>query len=458
MITQEDKYGKPRDAEDATVGSETKSTGLFHLMAHKYLQGYHKMILVCVIVGVATAFATYLLDLILRFISSSLTSGLSADHANYPLIIYPAIGLLITVAYTKWIVRIPLSHGTQRIRNYLKEKDYVLPPRLMWSSVIGSSVTLGFGGSAGAEGPSAFTGSAIASNLSRLFKLDEQQMRLMIGIGAGAGIAGIFRAPLGGVLFTLEVLAMPMQTLPVLALVVACLIAGLGNYLLAGQHFDVNFFNSVRPHAGEVGFIIFFGVLCGLYSLYYTFVFHATGNRLQNILNPWHKAILAGLMIGVAIFIFPPLYATGYDSLDKLLAGNSDGILGFSFFDGAKPTPLLLASVAFGIILIKAFVCSATNNGGGVAGNFAPTLFAGGFFGFAFAILANTYLGVSLHVPNYIFLGMAGAMSGIIQAPLLAIFLTSEMADRADFLWALTLVAFFSWTVRRLLGRRLPGI
>lgn len=423
-----------------------------------YMSGFHRLILVCIIVGLVTGAATHILDLLLHFISSSLTSGLSPAKGNAQLILFPVVGILLTVAYTRWIVKEPLNHGTLRIKEYLATRRYRLPLKLSWASIVGSSITLGFGGSAGAEGPSASTGSAIASNIGKLFNLSPEQMRTLIGIGAGAGIAGIFRSPIGGVLFTLEVLRMPLSTPFVIALIVASLAAGLTSYMLAGQHFDVTSFYSMKPDDANMGFILLLGIVCGIYSLYYTYVFNNTGHRIDRISNVWLKAILSGLMIGLAIFLFPPLYATGYDTLDKILAGDYQSILGYSLFGSNLSDPMLLVAMAAGIVMVKAFVCSATNYGGGVAGNFAPTLFAGGFLGYVFATLANDCLGATLHVPNFIFLGMAGVMSGVIQAPLMAIFLTAEMADRADFLWPLSVVALVSWGIRRLLGRSLPGV
>ena len=422
------------------------------------MQGYPRLVAVSIVIGLVAGVATHILNLLLHFIAGSITSSLNPQTPNPILIVLPVIGLLLTVAYTRYIIRMPLAHGTERIRAYLKEKDYALPPRLMWASVLGSSVTLGFGGSAGAEGPSAYTGAAIASNFGRWLRLDRPQMRAIIGIGAGAGIAGIFRSPIGGVLFTLEVLAMPLSTRPVIALITCCLTSGLCSYILAGQTFDVNFFQSVKPQAADFWVIIILGVICGLYSIYYTYVFNLTGNRLERFGNPWIRAIAAGLMIGLAIFIFPSLYATGYDTLDRLLEGDRNAMVGYGLIPPTYNMPLLLAMTGMGIIFIKPFACSATNYGGGVAGNFAPTLFAGGILGFVFATLANVWLGADLHVPNYILLGMAGAMSGVIRAPMMSIFLCSEMANRSSFLWPLSVVALISWLVRNLLADRLRGV
>lgn len=420
---------------------------------------YHYLVLVCVVSGIAIGFATHLLDMLLHFVSHTLRSYfLYPGGPNYSLLVLPIIGILLTTVYVHKIVRIPLSHGCDRVKRYLKGKNYALPPRLMWSSIIASSTTLGFGGSAGAEGPSAFTGAAIGSNIGRLFKLDDDQMRLIIGIGAGAGIAGIFRSPIGGVLFSLEVIGIPLTTLPTMALIVATLCAGLTSYLLAGSQFDVDFAASVMPNIHDFPYAIILGIVCGLYSGYYSYVLHHTGKRLEAIPNMWVRALSSGLMLAVAVFIFPTLYATGYDSLGQLLNGNPQILLQFSIFDAMPGYPMLYVMLALGVIVAKAFACAATNYGGGVAGNFAPTLFAGGFLGFIFATLFNQWFGLALHVPNYVFLGMAGAMSGIIQAPLMAIFLTAEMANHAEFLWPLSVVSLLSWSTRKFIEPRIKII
>lgn len=416
---------------------------------------YVRLVAVCILLGLLAGLATYLLDLMLHSIGDSIIGFLNPKSSNPLLIVIPVVGVTAVMAYIHYSVKIPLAHGTERINLYLKEKNYVLPARLMWDSVLTTSVTLGFGGSAGAEGPSAFTGAAIGSNLGRLLRLGQKDMRLLIGIGAGAGIAGIFRSPLGGVLFTLEILRMPLGTLPVLALISSCLCAGLTSYLLNGQHYDVALLDAVLPSLHDVPYIVLLGIFCGLYSLYYAFILKGTGRKFDSMSNRWLRAVLSGLMIGVAIYIFPSLYATGYDSLGQILNGNDKVILGYSAFAGARPTIGLITVIAMGIVMTKPFACAATNYGGGVAGNFAPTLFTGGFLGYVFASLCNTYLGMELHAPNFIYLGMAGAMAGIIRAPLMAMFLTCEMSGHSDFLWPLALVSLASWTTARLLAPKL---
>ncbi|MCM1475472.1 MAG: chloride channel protein [Muribaculaceae bacterium] len=423
------------------------------------LQGNsHWLMLVCIIAGLATGLVTHVLNLLLHFISGNILGRLDPYGPNLQFLFLPTIGILLAIIFARYIVRMPLSHGTDRIRKFLKEQNYQLPPRLMWASVVGTSITLGFGGSAGAEGPSAYTGSAIASNIGRLFRLTEEEMRVMVGIGAGAGIAGIFRSPIGGVMFTLEVLQMPLSTIPVMALIVACLASGLSSYMLAGQQFDVSFFNSIKPEGQHLWLVVLLGIVCGLYSIYYTYTFLVTSRSLGAVSNRWIRGVFAGIIIGLGVYFFPSLYATGYSSLDKLLAGDNTAMIGYGHFGSLELSPLLLMEVALGIVLVKGIVCSATNNGGGIVGNFAPTLFAGGFVGFIFAMASNTWFGCSLHIPNYIFLGMAGAMSGIIEAPMMAIFLTAEMANRSDFFWPLAIVSLISWSVRRLITPHMEGV
>lgn len=412
---------------------------------------YHYMVLTCVITGLLTGLFTWGLDVLIHFISVNVTKHLNPQGGNAAFVWLPTVGIALTILFVEYYVRRPLNHGCDRLKIFLREKKFAMPPRLMWSSTVATSLTLGFGGSAGGEGPSSYTGAAVGSNVGRFFRLTKEQLGLLVGIGAGAGIAGIFRSPIGGVLFSLEVLRMPMGTLPVIALIVACLTSGITAYLLAGSHFDVTFNDTMCPSLGTLPWIILLGLVCGVYSSYYAYTYRRTGRMLNMIGNRWARAVGSGLMIGIAIYIFPSLYATGYDSLDMLLAGKKTVMLQYSLYYGARPWPWLLVAIACGIALVKPFACSATNYGGGVAGNFAPTLFGGGFLGFAFVVSVNILAGAGLNEPAFLYLGMAGAMAGIIEAPLMAIFLTAEMADKAEFLWPLAIVSVTSWTTRKLL-------
>ncbi|MDE7382111.1 MAG: chloride channel protein [Muribaculaceae bacterium] len=417
-------------------------------------KAYPGLLATCVAIGVACGIATFLIDKGISLISDSIHHFLKPEHFNIAFIFVPAVGMLLSVLYVNKMVKINLSHGSERVKEYLKTKDYNLPPRLMWASGIGTSLTLGFGGSAGAEGPSAFTGAAIAGNFGRWLKMDNESMRLLIGIGAGAGIAGIFRSPIGGVLFTLEVLRMPITTLPVLGLISASLSAGLTAYILNGSQYEVAITNGPVPELSQIPIILLLGIVCGIYSVYYSGVMSKLGSKLNNWKNPWLKALVCGLTIGVCIFLFPDLYSTGYSSLGKLLVSSNLNITSYSLFHHDRPTPELLAGIALGIIILKALAVTATNYGGGVSGNFAPALFAGGFVGFLFATLANLWFDAGLDVGNFVYMGMAGGMSGIIKAPLMAMFLTTEMSGHSRFLWPLAVVSVISWATVLLFNNR----
>lgn len=415
---------------------------------------YARMLATCVMVGVACGIVTFLINRGISLISSGVHHFLKPEQYNIAFIFVPVIGMLLSTLYVQKMVKLNLSHGTERVREYLKTKNYNLPARLMWANPIGTSLTLGFGGSAGAEGPSAFTGAAIGSNFAKWLHLDQENMRLLVGIGAGAGIAGIFRSPIGGVLFTLEVLQMPITTLPVLGLISASLTAGITAYLLAGSQYEVAITNGPVPELSQIPIILLLGIVCGLYSLYYSGIMAKFGNKLNSYSNPWIKAMVCGLLIGICIFLFPDLYSTGYGALGKLLVTNNFNITDYSLFHNLKPTPILFALIAVGIILLKAFAVTATNFGGGVSGNFAPALFAGGFVGFLFATLANYWFDANLEVGNFVYLGMAGGMAGIIKAPLMAMFLTTEMSGHSRFLWPLAVVSVISWLTVNLIQKR----
>ena len=294
--------------------------------------------------------------------------------------------------------------------------------------VLASTLTLGFGGSAGAEGPIASTGAALASQLGRWVGLPPRLMMIIIGCGAGAGIAGIFKAPVGGMMFTLEVMGMEMTTVAVIALTIACVIGGMTSYGMTGFSLDVplNHPQYFDPHMS--GWIIVLGVLCGLYSIYYSRVGVLTQRLLGLCRSPWLKALLSGIILAVLVFVFPSLYGEGYETMARLIDGNLTAMTDYSFWhmDG-RPTLDTIMLVCGGVAVVKSFACTATNSGGGVAGDFAPTLFAGCMAGFFFGGILNMLFGLSLPLGNCALIAMAGAMAGIIKAPLMAMFIVVEM-------------------------------
>lgn len=386
------------------------------------------LMVVALLTGLACGAAATLLKLCIGTVGRWLTVEFSPTSNNWWLIGLPMIGLLISDIYQRYIIRKQISHGEGRLRNDFARNACYLPIAITYSPILAATATLGFGGSAGSEGPIAYTGGAIGSNIAGWFRLSPATVRAMTAIGAGAGIAGIFKAPVGGALFTIEVLGIGMNIVAVGALFVACTSSGLTAYLLSGRISDIAFSNSLHISWGGLPMVVLLGIVCGVYSYYYSSTMSLTRKGLMKINNHWVKNITAGLFIGLSIFLFPPLYGEGYGAVAHLLNGDFTNLLGGSILRGVGSVPVALALTAAGILVVKSFATSATNNGGGVAGNFAPTIMIGSVVGFLFAFACNQWWGMDLPIPDFVFMGMAGILAGAIHAPLMAMFLVTEMA------------------------------
>ena len=401
------------------------------------------------VIGILAGTGAFLLKRMIAFVSEWLTSLLHTDSGNWALIVIPLLGILLTGIVCRYILRDHLSNGVSQLLKELSKKIYKLRASRTFSFLIASTVTLGFGGSAGSEGPIANTGAALGSNLATRFKLAPNLVKIMIGCGAGAGIAGIFKSPMGGVMFTLEVLRMEMTTISVLVLIVTAISAAMTAYMLSGGTLDITFHHNAGFELDLIPWVILLGVFCGFYSLYYTYFTKKVAQGLHYLTNPWIKNIVAGTLLGCLIMIFPPLYGEGYDIISDIVNGNDHAIINDSIFYGNDGIWELIL-VAAGILLAKCFATSATNHGGGVCGDFAPTLFAGCIAGFFFASSLNTIFHLHLPVALFAYFGMAGVMAGAIRAPLMAIFLTCEMGAAYSYFLPLMIAGAISFGVVRL--------
>lgn len=420
---------------------------------HNHFTEKSFLLILAVVVGLLSGAGAFLLKHIIMLLSSWLTAPFSSSGPNYFLLALPIIGILITGIYTRYILREDISAGTAKIRADLSSHTYLLPGNLMYSSIVASSITIGFGGSAGAEGPIAYTGAAIGSNIGRWFKMPKEMLMILIGCGAGAGIAGIFKAPIGGVLFTLEVLRLELTTFSVIALIVACITAALTAYVLSGFTIDLDYFHYTPVDSGMLVLVIALGIFCGLYSVYYSFIMEKIEDFFKSIKNPWVKNIIGGVIISAIVFMFPSLYGEGYSSIGKIINGDPAAILSGSFLAGDGARPWIIVLMAAGVMLSKCFATSTTNTSGGVGGEFAPTLFAGAFVGYFFAETLNLLFDLGLPAGKFAFLGMSGVMAGAIRAPLMAIFLTVEMTGAYTLLLPVVITSTMSFATVRLFSR-----
>lgn len=381
-------------------------------------------------IGIFASVAAFVLHSIIKQIQLLLTAGFTSTTYNWLYLVFPVIGIYLTSLFVRHIVKDNISHGITRILYAIASKRSRLKGHNCWSSVIASAITIGFGGSVGAEAPIVLTGSAIGSNLGKFCKMDNRTLMLLVGCGAAAAIAGIFKAPIAGLVFTLEVLMVDLTMASLLPILISSVTATCFTYVLMGRDSLFHFQLDGEWVLERVPASILLGVFCGLISLYFIRMMTAC-ERVFARLRDHHyaKLLLGGSVLSLLIFLFPSLYGEGYDALNILLNGKSDAdwnvILNNSLFYGHGN--LLIVYIAL-VLLTKVFATSATNGSGGVGGTFAPSLFIGGVGGFLFARLWNTHqVGVYVPEKNFTLLGMAGVMAGVMHAPLTGIFLIAEI-------------------------------
>lgn len=413
----------------------------------KHIKEKSLVIMLSLVVGILAGLAAMVLKWLIHYISSSLTGFVTVETGNYLYIIYPVIGILLAMWYVRYVVKDNISHGVTRVLYSISQNKSRLKPHNMYTSVVASSITIGFGGSVGAEGPIVFTGAAIGSNLGQAFRLSPRVLMILVGCGAAAGIAGIFKAPIAGMLFTLEVLMLDLTTVTVMPLLIASITAASIAYIFTGYDLEFFFVQSEAFVMERVPFFVALGVFCGLISLYFTRVMNLMENFFRKYLHKqWQRTLVGGTILASLVFLFPPLYGEGYGSINSLLNGDPGSIVDGSIFYGDRNNVWFIILYIGMIIALKGFATSATNGGGGVGGTFAPSLYVGCMTGFFFAFLINHLgFGMELSVKNFALMGMAGVMSGVMHAPLMGIFLTAEMTGGYELFLPLLIVSTLSY-------------
>ena len=414
----------------------------------KYLSERQFILLLALFVGVATALAGVLMKTLIRWIEELLTDHFDKLGFNWLYLVYPVVGIWLTSVFVRRIVKDDIGHGVTKILYAISRKQSRIKGHNCWSSVFASSITIGFGGSVGGEAPIVLTGSAIGSHLGQVFRVEHRNLMVLVGCGAAGAIAGIFKAPIAGLVFTLEVLMLDLTMHSLLPLLVSCVTATCVTYAFQGTNamFD---FNLQDPFViDRVPASILLGICCGFLSLYFTRAMNSFENVFGKLKHPYKKLALGGSVVSILIFLLPSLYGEGYNLINVLLTGHNaqdwSVVMDRSLFSG-KDNLLL---VYLGLILIfKVFATTATNGGGGCGGTFAPSLFLGCIMGFIFARLWNGSSFDLVNVPetNYALLGMAGVMSGVMHAPLTGIFLIAELTGGYSLFVPLMIVSVSSY-------------
>ena len=384
-------------------------------------------LILSLVIGILSGFAAVVLKNTVHITHAFLQESLPKDSANYLFLALPAVGILLTILFIKFFVKDNIGHGVSRILYSISRQNSRLKSHNTYSSIVSSTMTIGFGGSVGAEAPIVLTGAAIGSNIGQFFRMNYKTLTLLIGCGAAGAIASIFNAPLAGLVFTLEVLMLDLTTASIIPLLISAVSATTVSYFFLGR--EVVFaYEVVHPfQLHNIPYFIFLGIFCGLVSLYFMRMVMRVEKRFGKVTNPYKKLIIGGIALGVLIFIFPPLYGEGYEVLHALLEGRSSVVfensLLYSFQDNYW---LLLVALAL-LIAVKAIATAVTTGAGGIGGTFAPTLFIGGVSGFFVARLINQFSFIDVSESNFTLIGMAGTMAGVMHAPLTAIFLIAEI-------------------------------
>lgn len=411
----------------------------------RHMGEYFFMVSIAVVTGVICGLAAHFFKLLINCVSGVFFARIASGGFNWWLLAVPVAGILLTRFFTSYVVHDDLTHGVAILIRDIRQNKYTFRRNLTFSSIIGGTLTLGFGGSSGAEGPIAYTGAAIGSNIGQWLGLDRRQLRVLVACGASGGIAGIFTAPVGGMLFSLELLGIQLTTLPVMAVAIASVSAWLTAYACAGFAADLVYIPVEGFTISMLWPTLILGVACGIYSLYYTSVINHMDRVFGGISNHWIRALVGGLLIGAIVMLFPSMFSIGYPIIAHVTGGDPAAIAKGSVLGYFCKDDLCLPLCAGGILLFKCWAVTSTNSSGGVGGDFAPTLFAGCMAGYLFSRLAALWCGVELSDTTFAYLGMAGVMAGAIQAPLMTIFIVIEMTQCYTLALPVTICALVSY-------------
>lgn len=436
------------------IGLITRLRDLLQRLRHR-LSDRQMMLLLAVVVGVLAGAGTCIFEVLLHLVRSALVTWFPASEAQFLFLIYPAIGIILATLFVKYVVKDHISEGVTRVLYAMSRKDSRIASHNCWTSIVGGATTIGFGGSVGPEAPIVLTGAAIGSNVGKVAKLNYKELTLLLCCGAGAAVAAIFKAPITGVVFVLEILMLDITASSVIPLLIASITATTVALMFRG--FDpiisVTLSASDAFQLAQIPLYVLLGVCCGLMSYYFTEVNSIVGKFVKNISSQYKRWGFAGALLGIMIFIFPPLYGEGYEGMTALMHGNVENLFDNSLFYKFRTIEWVAIIYVIAIMFGKVVAMATTNAAGGVGGTFAPSLFVGAFMGATVALVCNVLFDWHISVVSFTLVGMAGVMAGVMKAPLTSIFLIAELSNGYGLFIPLMIVACIAFAVDYTLDR-----
>lgn len=407
------------------------------------------LMLLAVVVGLLAGVGTFLFDVLLHSIEHGLTSWFPVDRVRIISLVTPAMGIVLATLFVRYIVRDNISEGVTRVLRAMSRGDSQIAPHNTWTSVVGGATTIGFGGSVGPEAPIVLTGAAIGSNIGRLARLNYKYTTLMLCCGAGAAVAAIFKAPITGLVFVLEILMLDITATSIIPLLIATVTATTTALILRG--FDPIIAVTLRPEdhfeLWQIPLFILLGICCGLMAYYFTTMNARVGRFFKQQPTQYRKWLIGGGILGVLLFLFPPLYGEGYDAFVGLMHGRTEQLFDNSLFYQFRHIEWVVILIVLATMFFKVIAMATTNAAGGVGGTFAPSLFVGAFTGAALALVCNALFGWEVPIASFTLVGMAGVMTGVMKAPLTSIFLIAELSNGYGLFIPLMLTACISFAV-----------
>ena len=426
-----------------------------YLAISRRLTEAQMMAILAVLVGLCAGIGAFIFNTLLHAITQSLTSWTPDETPLWFTLVTPGIGIILATLFVKHIVKDGISEGVTRVLYAMSRTNSRIKGHNTWTSVVGGAVTIGFGGSVGPEAPIVLTGAAIGSNIGKLARLNYKNITLLLCCGAGAAVAAVFKAPITGVVFVLEILMLEITSKSIIPLLLASMTATITSLVFHGFSpiIAVSLTRGDMFQVEQVPLFIILGCFCGLMAFYFTSVNSKVGGFYKGVSKQWRKWIYAGITLGVLIFIFPPLYGEGHDSFGALMTGNTTTLFNHSLFHSWSSTDWFLIIYLIAVMLFKVIAMATTNAAGGVGGTFAPSLFVGAFAGATIAVVCQAVFGWDVSITSFTLAGMAGVMSGVMKAPLTAIFLIAELSNGYGLFIPLMIVSCISFAVNYSMDR-----